>query len=468
MEKNFDAHSLGQAIEEKVSAEWDMIKHKRIEIRQGLSFRYNRRKVRRELVAMSVLAAFVFMATLGFYRWQGSVFGKIGDAKAMVKQASQTATQDPDGNIWDLDYIAKGDKKAPYGMLLTVSGQGSHMVVSREDIKRDYREVILEFDRSLDDGADASVAVVALSPDKKTLAYAASDGLYLYDLANKGSRLLVGKEKLPTPPGAASGQILEKNIYAFGLMKPQWSFDSRFLSFVQVYAGSRRLCVIDTKSAGGFVPVGGPDGGALTGLEAHWAPDADLIVDPESGTGGQSGIFIIAAEKPEAPFDLGGKIGRRSGVFQKAAISTDSEKVALTFKSGLTETPDSVLAVSNIDGSGFSALDKEDIKGSPFFSPGGRLVFFISETEKGSPELLAIDVETKERREVGSLPKGYDDWSDISWLDGRYLAIFGNSHLQAGEERERKSIFLLLDVENKQLLDKKEFSGNTMPIGFLE
>ncbi|MDP1883996.1 MAG: hypothetical protein Q8L10_01380 [Candidatus Moranbacteria bacterium] len=468
MEKNFDAHSFGQAIEEKVSAEWDMIKHKRIEIRQGLSFRYNRRKVRRELVAVSVLAAFVIMATLGFYRWQGSGFGKIGDAKAMAGQNNQVAVQGPENNIWDLDYIANGDSDAHNGMLLVVSGQGDHMVVSREDIKKDYREVILEFDRSLDDGADAPAAAVALSPDKKTLAYAASDGLHLYGLASKENRLLVGKEKLPAPPGVASEQALEKNIYAFGLVKPQWSFDSRFLSFVQVYAESRRLCVIDTKSAGGFVPVGGPDGGALAGLEARWAPDADLIIDPESGEGGRSGIFIIAAEKPETSFDLGGKIGRRNGAFQKAAISTDGKKVALTFKDGLIETPGSVLAVSNIDGSGFSALDRDGIKAAPFFSPGGRLVFFISETKKGSSDLLAIDVETKERREVGSLPKDYDDWSDISWLDGRYLAIFGNSHRQAGEEREWKSIFLLLDVENKQLLDKKEFSGNVMPIDFLE
>lgn len=471
MGKNFDAHSFGQVIEEKMSAEWDMIKHKRIEIRQGLSFRYNQRKVRKELVAVSVLVMFVSMATLGVYRWQGNGFGKVGNARAMAEQSNQAVAQDPDGNIWDLNDAANGDDGARYATLLVVSKQGSHVIISREDIKKDYREVILEFDRSLDglpDGMDAPAAVVALSPDKKTLAYVANDGLYLYDLASKENKLLVGKEEVPVVmPGVASKQALKGSAYAFDLVKPQWSFDGRFLSFVQVSIGSHRLCVIDVKSAGKFIPVEKPGGGVLAGLEARWAPDSDLIVDPESGDGGQLGIFVVSVKKPDIPFDLGGKIGRRDGGFQEAAISADGKRVVFTFKNEFTEAPSSVLAVSNIDGGRFSALDKEDIKVSPFFSPGGKLVFFINETEKDSSDLLAIDVETKERREVGALPKGYDDWFNISWLDGRYLAIFGNSHRQAGEEQEWKSVFLLLDVENKQVLDKKEFKGDTMPIDFL-
>ncbi|MFA7208905.1 MAG: hypothetical protein WC120_01335 [Parcubacteria group bacterium] len=470
MEKKFDAHSFGQAIEEKVVAEWDMIKHKRIEIRQGLSFRYNRRKVRRELAVVAALAISVAIATAGVYQWQGNDFGKVGGIKVMAGQENQAAAQFADGNIWDLEGFAE-EGNAYHGALLVVSGQGNHVIVSREDIKKDYQEVVLEFDRSLDglsDGTDVPVASVVLSPDKKKLAYVAIDGLYSYDLASRENRLLVGKkEALVADPGFASEQVLKKNTYVFDLVKPQWSFDSRFLSFVEVSAGSHRLYVIDTKLAGDPAPIGGSESSALAGMEARWAPNANLIIDPEPGDGGRSGIFIVAAEKSDVPFDLGGKIGRQKGGFQEAAISADGKKAVFTFKNEFTEAPSSVLAVSNIDGGGFYALDKEDMKSLPFFSPGGRLVFFINETVKDSAELLAIDVATKERMEVGALPKGYDDWSDIFWLDGRYLAIFGNSHRQAGGEREWKSVFLLLDVENKKVLDKKEFSGDAMPIDFL-
>lgn len=443
MEEIFDMRPSGQAFG---TGAYD--RDRKIDIRRGLSFRYDdNRGVSRKTAAVSILIALLVLAVPFAYRWQGGVFQSGGEARAIAGPGGQeAAAAERDGNIWDLEYSNGGDP-ARYGTLLVVSRQESRAIVYKEDIKKGDRETVLEFDRDVA-GQSVQSAEAALSPDKKNIAYAAKDGLRLYDLASGEDKLLFKKENGSDRP--------------FGLAKPEWSSDGRFLSFVQVFSENLQLVTIEVRHPDRFAPVRNPAGETVAGLSARWAPESDLIIVPESEQKNRPGVFVSSMEKSDAPDGLGGQVGKYEGGFYEAAISADGTRAAFTYGNGFAQMPSDILAVSDIAGGGFSVLDKEGKKALPFFSPGGKLIFFISGIEEGAPRLLSIDTETKKRREVGALPRGYGKWSDPRWLDGRYLVISGGSPTPDGG-----AVFLMLDIENMELLHKKELGGGETPIGLL-
>jgi len=456
MDKNFDMRSA-KRVNGKTAVTENRVMNKRIEVSRGLSFNYGKRKSRSRFGMVIALIALIFLSSFVTYRWQRNNFSQ-GKPSELAGQSDVQVTEvlGLNENIWDL-VTSTGNGAPQYKSLLVASVKDNHVIVYGENMENAGREVILEFDNAQKistDGANGVRLNVALSPDKKTIAYMANDGLGLYDLASKDKKILVKRD----------GNSADKT---FDSTRLSWSPDGHFLSLVQIFPKYHRLCVVEVGVDDFFNPVQNSANEALAGLNAQWAPSANLIIDPEAEAGNQAGIFISSADKFNVLDNLGKKIGKDDVDFYEAAISEDSKTAVFTYKNEFAEIPSNILAISNIDGGDFVILDKEDIKTLPFFSPGGRLVFFVTKAENGSVALMSIDSKTKKRKEVGNLPKGFDLWSKPIWLDGRYLAISGISSAPANENQNKKSIFLMLDIENKKLLVKKELGSDVELIDFL-
>lgn len=452
----------------------DILVETKLEVRQSLDFDFQHddsvRKKSNKIIAVLASFLLIILSSGGVYWWQKNKAEKDKKSSSINEQEDYKAKED----IWDLQKIdekATKDSELLTGKMLLVSKENNHVTVFKKDPGNGAKETLFEFDdsqKSKTSGKkDVFAASIALSPDKKTIAFIADDGLSLYDLEKNEKDLLVKKEAIAVENmGIAPRWSVEdlKDVYA--LINPKWSPDGQFLSFVQIYSDYYGIGIINVRSKE-YHPVQKNGGEAAIGLNAQWSLNANIIIDPEFNGGDQSGLFISSDEKFDVLDNLSEKIGEKGADFYEAAISNDNKKIALIYKDNYGEEDDNILAVSSISGSDFSVLDKKYFKTLPFFSYKGDSIFFISDLSDDSSLLSSINLETKQKSDRAILPKNFNFWFNPAWREEKQLSILGKSYDPLNKNQKIKEIFLLIDVDNKKIINKEEFEEGTGLVGFL-
>jgi len=452
-----------------------LLGNRRIEIHRGLVISYGkRRKSHLGFFGKVFILILIFFAFYGFSWLQKNNFvtnlkSRVAAFSKIDKYQEGEYSKIDRHNFFDLG-ASEGEYVKPK-ILLIAAENNNRITVYRQNIESSDKELIFEFDKKqkiseLDN--DEVSRSIALSPNKNKIAYISNNGLNVYDLISKESKLLIklneneGEKKI-----SATDQTNEREKdQDFSLNGIDWSPDGKFLSMVQVFSEYQRLCLFELDGDGYLVPVQNSNGESLSGENMRWAPKNNLIVDSEAKLGNQAGLFISSMNDFKTLVDLSSEINQSKNEFYEAVISDDASKIAFVYDNKFAEKKSFILATADLKGGNKNILDQEDIKSTLFFSPGGKNVFFIARNEDRDVVLFMMNEEDKKRKEVGIMPKGFDYWYNPIWLGGKYLAIFGKAQKDSGINLDEKATFLMLDVLNKSVVIKKEIDQGMYMIDF--
>lgn len=433
----------------------------------SLNINKGKKEFKKTIITVIIVFLLVLLSSGSIYWWQKNKAERNRESKISDKQKVQTF----DENVWDLPKTEKEiSQNSNFVMqkLVFLERENDHVIFFLKNPVDGNKEIIFEFDqKSVGNGIEKKYINASLSPDKKTMAYITDNGLSVYNIEKKENNPIVKKEKEAlinlgiSPQWSISGL---ENVYA--LASPSWSPDGQFLSFIQIYADQYSLGVINVKSKE-YYPVQGVNGEKIYGLNARWSPVSNIIVTPEFEGESQSGLFVSLPEKSNTLYNLSEKLGKKEVDFYESAISNDGSRIAFIYKEDYEEEYNNTLAVSNIDGSNFIILDQKDSKTVPFFSADDKSILFLNELSDDNLLLSSVSLENKKKKDLVIFPKNFNYWYDPFWLEGKYLSIIGKAYDPLNENRKAKGLLLIIDIDNKKIINEMQFNENTDLLGIL-
>lgn len=291
---------------------------------------------------------------------------------------------------------------------------------------------------------------MALSPDKKQIAFTDREGLKSYDLQSKNTKVFIYKVARPTgdienkpPPPQWSESSLNGKNFIYNLANPQWSSDGKYITFSETQYEGMSMGAIEAES-GNYISTlcGG------WGCSIAWSPLGHTYAMAYSVS---KEISISSSGNIAEKTDISGKLGITDShwEFDDVNFSSDGQKIVFIVD---MSSKVGIVAVANIDGTGFTVLDSEGYA-MPFFSLDVNSIFVIQ--ERGDRRVLVeINIATKKAVDYAVLPSGLDVWKHIAWTKDGYLVLQGSSSvykngLNVGKDKTR---LLILDLQNKSVV----------------
>lgn len=270
---------------------------------------------------------------------------------------------------------------------------------------------------------------LAADPRGTRIAYAAVDGLYVYDLASATRHKLVTRTSPGTDDTAASwSPSLGTDVFA--IFGPRWSGDGRYLSFAVSHYEGHSIKFVDVSRGRVFKQTGldfsyvDPD---LRDLS--WASAGASSAVPQNGS--KAGVVLSAIGDPTrgtlSPIEV--------GTIFTAALSADARRIAFTYASQEEAGEAEILAVVRRGESAKQIVDRDGIKAAPAYDPAGTLWWVEGGTLRrwdGSAATTVARVDPSYR------------WEIVSIVDGK-ISFVGRS------EDKHTARFLLLDANGDEL-----------------
>lgn len=303
---------------------------------------------------------------------------------------------------------------APVARALVVAiKEGRTVTVTAVDLGTDARNVLFTY-RERAEAAhswnrwEEMHPSLALSPDGDRIAFAAADGLKVYEVATARTRTLI--ERVSDGVGEDHGAVWSPPLAdTFGLQAPRWSGDGRYISFERShYEGSsygfydavRDVVFAQESLPGSYAPALG---------DIAWSPGGATSAAPSYSDVEGVGVFLSPQGDPTRtsliPTDL---------IVPDVAVHPDGEVVAALHGSASDRTTGLVLL--GRDGS-IRPVDDEGSKTDVAFDPAGDLWW----AERRS--LMRWDGDTVE---VATLP------GSMTWT---FVKVGGERVVLAGHDR---------------------------------
>jgi len=346
--------------------------------------------------------------------------------------------------------------------------------VYKRNLKSGEQVEILEFTESVKAEDSGNVwselpPSVALSPDKKQLAFIDKEGLKVYNLDTKTTRTYIRKLNEAKCYGCEPRWSFPL-LHAYGLFRPSWSSDGNYISFIEAQYEGSTIGLIDTFS------------GEYTFLKTvygfrgiTWSPIGHSYLKPSYGNVPYEswGLRVSNKDDVSETTDLTPKISKSEILyFWEANFSPDGERIVFTFQDP-SELPDNLteeeleqikdLAIIKTDGTDFKILlEKVDVK-NLFFSKDGGSIFYFQQKD-GKERLVKYELATRNYSDVIVFNNKFN-YEEIYWTKDGFLVLSGILSDPSSSE-EIKRLFIL-DIENRKLIySSPVFNCFTNFVGF--
>lgn len=413
-------------------------------------------------LGVGVLLTLIIVVT-GFYLMGGVQKQKDNTGVGQVNKPTYTQNISPsptlvpakpiDPNAWGIT-VSKGEIKASSDLvennLIYATKSEYRSTVYKRNLQTGTQTKILEFDEqkkaeksgNLWEGLPPNIA---LSPNKKEIAFVDQEGLKLYDLQSGSTKVFIKETVKPTNEDSPPQWSISSLSGTYSLARPLWSSNGRYVSFLQGHYEGASFGLIDSQT-GQYFPIS--LGGGYRNFT--WSPTDTAFVKPMYGGYEGTGLFASASDITKEAVDLSSKFGKQNASFFEVNYSPDGRKLAFTFSDN-EESGQSSVGIVNIDGTGFTVLDETGGNSMPFFSSNSSEVFYVQ--KRGEKQvLMKYDLATKKSSDFVVLPTEFNSWRSASWTNEGYLAVIGvssSSGLTVGGDSTRLVIF---DLQNRKVV----------------
>lgn len=407
---------------------------------------------------VGVLSTLILVVVVVFV-WFQSQGRQNKDINQINNQQNQTqnVTSTPtvfsiDSNAWELS-LAKDEIKASSGLIennLIYAVKNEYTtIVYRRNVQGGTQTKILEFDenRKADKSGNLWSGLppsISLSQDGKLLAFADKEGLKVYDLQTKYTKTYIRKASEGECEECAPKWSIDLGG-TYTLARPLWSYDGKYISFLQSHYEGSSFGVIDTAS-GAYTALKNIYGGYSN---LNWSLAGHAYVKASSGGYEGIGLYVSIKNNIAEANNLALKLGKTEDTpFLEANFSPNGNKIVFTFEEPY-ETKN--LAITNTDGTGFTVLAEKTDARMPFFSSDGNSVLYFQ--QKNNKQILVRhDIISKSSSDLIILPVEFNRWDNAYWTKDGFLALVGissSSGLTLGGDSTR---MVILDVANKKVI----------------
>lgn len=407
------------------------------------------------VLAMLILVGIIAFAWFEFQKKGNEVnINQISNQPNQTQPISPTSTPFPiDSNAWEVS-LAKDEVKTfsnlvENSLIYAVKNEYTSTVYKR-NLQSGAQTKILSFDenRKADKSGNLWSGLppsVALSSDRKSLAFADKEGLKVYDLQTKNTKTYIRKVSEGECENCAPKWSIDSMGGTYTLARPLWSSDEKYISFLQSHYEGSSFGVIDTVS-GAYIALKNVYGGYSN---LSWSSVGHSYIKASSGGYEGTGLYISKQSNIAEADNLAPKLGKTEDTpFLEASFSPDGKKIAFVF-----EEPYDVkhLAIANSDGTGFIILaEKTDARMPIFSSDGNSVLYFQKKNDK--QVLVRYDLANKKSTDLIILPSEFNRWEKAYWTKDNFLALVGisaSSGLTLGGDSTR---MLILDIANKKVI----------------
>lgn len=400
------------------------------------------------------------LALIGIFIFVWFSFQKISLQKNIVQDTNQPSqTQTPsstpniDSGVWKIELANEETKTASNlieNYLIYATKNEYKVIVYKKNLQNGSQTKILEYNESLKATKSGNLweglpPNIALSPNKKQLAFIDQEGLKVLDLQANSTKVLIRQTNKPSNEEAPPQWSINSLSGTYSLARPKWSSDNRYISFLQSHYEGASFGLIDYQT-GQYFSVN--LGGGYRNLT--WSPTTSSFVKPMYGGYEGTGLYISASDITKEATDLSSKFGKQGASFFEVNYSTDGQKLVFSYSDN-EETENTTIAIVNIDGTGFAILDEKGKNQMPFFSTDGEFVFYV-QNKNGQQVLIKYDLAAKKASDFAVLPSGFNSWRDMFWTKDNFLALVGissSSGLTVGGDNTR---MVILDIQNKRII----------------
>jgi len=427
-----------------------------------------RKKFKLKWIGVGVLATLILVGVIAF-TW--SEFQKKGNDENVNKisnQPNQTQLTSPptttfpiDSTPWEIS-LAKDEVKTHSNLvennLIYAVKSDYRSTVYKRNLQSGTQTKLLEFDESRK--ADKSgnfwnglPPSIALSLDKRSLAFIDKEGLKVYDFQTKNTRTFIrkteeGSSETDTPPKWSVSSLGG----TYDLARPLWSSDGKYISFLRAHYEGSSFGVINVESGAYFALKDIPGG-----YHFSWSPVGHSYVvasSEEYANNMGMGLYVSSQSNIIEANNIALKFDKTEATsFFEANFSPDGKKIVFIFEEPY-DYDGEYLAIVNSDGTGFTILaEKTDVR-TPIFSSDGNSVFYFKK-KNDKQVLVRYDLANKKSTDLIILPSEFNRWEKAYWTKDGFLALVGilsnspNSNLTLGGDSTR---MLILDIANKKVI----------------
>ncbi len=358
-----------------------------------------------------------------------------------------------DSTAWEMT-LSKGEVKSSANLIeenliYAVKNEYTSTVYKR-NLQSSTQTKILEFteNRKADKSGNLWNGLppsIALSADRKFLAFADKEGLKVYDLQSKNTKTYIRKVSEGECEECAPKWSVDSMSRTYTLARPLWSSDGKYISFLQSHYEGSSFGVIDTLS-GAYTALKNVYGGYSN---LNWSSSGHSYVKASSGGYEGMGLYISTQDNIAEAINLAPKLGKTEDTpFLEANFSPDGRRIVFTFEEPY-ETKH--LAITNTDGTGFMVLAEKTDARMPFFSSDGNSLLYFQQ-KNGTQVIVRYDLASKDSSDSIILPAEFNRWDKAYWTKDGFLALVGissSSGLTLGGDSTR---MLILDVANKKVI----------------
>src|SRR3989344_2997526 len=244
-------------------------------------------------VGVAILATLILVAVVAFawfqsQKTQNENINQVSNQQNQTQNITPTPTVTPiDSNAWELS-LAKDEVKAPSNLiennLIYATKNEYTSTVYRRNLQSGAQTKILEFDenRKADKSGNLWSGLppsIALSPDRKSLAFADKEGLKVYDLQTKNTKTYIRKVSEGECEDCAPKWSIDSMSGTYSLARPLWSSDGKYVSFLQSHYEGSSFGAIDTMP-GAYIALKNVYGGYSN---LNWSPTGHSYVKASPG-----------------------------------------------------------------------------------------------------------------------------------------------------------------------------------------
>lgn len=350
--------------------------------------------------------------------------------------------------------------------LFVAQKERTTVTVNKLDIIKNTSQKIFSYQEGREAATDGNTwnglpPNIALSHDKKKIAYTSEDGLYVYDLLAKKSSALITKKSEP-PPNTEQAPSWSESSFTrvYNLNTPKWSFDDKYISFsLGLYEGTDvRIINVASKNV---------SDSASSSLEFAWSPTEQKFAAAGGGGYSEAGLFIGTAADPKKTTNFSStfvKKGEDNPFFRTVDFSADGKLLLTTWAK--TEEDVRKMSVFDIDKQTSSEVGELKKIQRPFFGEDNSHIYFLSESESDASVLVRFNIKTKKREGEIKLPVGFDRWEKVSVTPEGYLAIWASVSTEGAYGSNTNRLYLVDPKTSSIIYTSELYKTFTSFLGF--
>ena len=304
---------------------------------------------------------------------------------------------------------------------------------------------------------------IALSPGGRSVAYFARSGLRIRHLDTGADQIVIGRTDPPhggdrptwtleelNPPAGADPLEAQWNTM-LSLHDIAFSPDGRFLSFAGTWYEYGDHWVIELATGRHWQDKGSsrlawsPTSDRVAVAGPSYADPGKLSVSAPGDFGRYSTIRPVPDAKPEMSYE-------------DVAFAPGGTRIAFSTFKGNWSTSDDLLAICNLDGTGFTKLVTTTGETEAFaFAPDGTILHSVEARQSGRLVLVAHDLAGGRSRGIATLPADFAETVDFWVTPAGDLAVVAATP-DDGRGRFQERLFLY--ASDGRLLEQSPFFTN--------